>query len=95
MDTTIRTRRDTPLNIRATLRQRALIERAAKAVGKSRSEFMLDSSCREAEDVLLDRTYFTLTDEQFERLEAILDAPAPPTDELRALLKAPAPWDDR
>jgi len=41
------------INIRAKARQRDLIDQAANRLGRSRSEFMLEAACREAEDVLL------------------------------------------
>ena len=43
------------INLRASRKQKALIDRAADALGRSRSDFMLDTACREAEAVLLDR----------------------------------------
>ncbi len=42
------------INIRAKVRQRDLIDQAAERLGRSRSDFMLDASCKAAEDVLLD-----------------------------------------
>ena len=53
------------LNIRAEPRRRDLIDRAAEAVGKTRSDFMLEAACREAETVLLDRRYFSLDETAF------------------------------
>ncbi len=50
-----RTARDVNINLRASQRQRSLIDRAAEALGKNRSDFMLEASCREAESVLRDR----------------------------------------
>lgn len=85
--------RDQAINIRASQRQRNLIDQAAHVVGKSRSDFMLESSCREAVDVLLDQTFFQLDDEAFDQFQAMLDAPPPPSNELRALLKGKAPWE--
>ena len=55
-----RAAQDVNINVRASLRQRSLIDRAAEALGKSRSAFMLEASCREAEAVLLERRYFAL-----------------------------------
>jgi uncharacterized protein (DUF1778 family) len=46
-------RRET-INLRANQQQKALIDRAAEALGRSRSDFMLEIACREAETVLLD-----------------------------------------
>ncbi|MHB8355888.1 MAG: type II toxin -antitoxin system TacA 1-like antitoxin, partial [Vulcanimicrobiaceae bacterium] len=36
----------TVINLRADERRRALIDRAAEATGKNRSEFMLEAACR-------------------------------------------------
>jgi uncharacterized protein (DUF1778 family) len=52
-----------------------LIDRAAEAVGKNRSEFMLDAATREATMVLLDRRLFQLDARAFKRFAAALDAP--------------------
>ena len=87
------TTRDQAINIRANRRQRDLIDQAAQVLGKSRSDFMLEVACREAEDVLLDRTFFRLDPDAFVRFNELLDNPPPPTDELRALLLSKAPWE--
>ncbi len=63
------------INLRASRRQKALIDQAAAALGRSRSDFMLDTACREAEAVLLDRRYFVLSEEAFKRFTAMLDNP--------------------
>lgn len=81
------------INIRAKARQRDLIDQAANRLGRSRSEFMLDAACREAEDVLLDQTFFTVDAGTFARFQALLDTPLPPSDKLRRLLKTKAPWE--
>lgn len=84
--------RGVTLNIRAEPRRRDLIDRAAEAVGKTRSEFMLDAACREAESVLLDQRYFTLDEAQFDSFLRRLDEPAP-SEKLTELLTAKAPWE--
>jgi len=81
------------INIRAKARQRDLIDQAAERQGRSRSDFMLDAACREAEDVLLRQTFFTVNAGTFAKFEALLDKPLPPTDKLRRLLKTKAPWE--
>ena len=85
--------RDVTINIRAQQRQRELIDQAAEATGKSRSDFMLEAACQKAEDVLLDRRVFVLPDEQWQAFLAVLDAPVQPNDKLRDLLTTSAPWD--
>jgi uncharacterized protein (DUF1778 family) len=81
------------INLRASQKQKALIDRAAKALGRSRSDFMLETACREAETVLLDRRYFALSDDAFKRFTAMLDKPPASNPKLRRLLQTKAPWD--
>ena len=81
------------INLRASQKQKALIDRAAETLGRSRSEFMLETACREAESVLLDRRYFALSDDAFRRFMALLDKPPASNPKLRRLLQAKAPWD--
>jgi uncharacterized protein (DUF1778 family) len=81
------------INIRIPPGQRAIIDRAAKALGKSRSAFILETAAAAAEDVLLDQRHFELDQEQWEQLAAALDAPPQPSALLRRLLAAPAPWE--
>ncbi len=88
-------RRDTPINIRATAQQRQLIDRAAKALGKSRTDFMIETACHAAEDVLLDQTHFVLSDEGFAEVLAMLDSPPEPTQALRDLMKGRTNEQDR
>ncbi len=81
------------INIRAKARQRDLIDQAAERLGRSRSDFMLEAACREAEDILLDQTFFTVDAGTFAQFQALLDKPLPATDKLRRLLNTPAPWE--
>lgn len=81
------------INIRAKARQRDLIDQAAERVGRSRSDFMLDAACRQAEDVLLDQAFFVVDANTFEKFQTLLDKPLLATDKLRRLLKTKAPWD--
>lgn len=81
------------ISIRAKAVQRDLIDQAADRLGRSRSEFMLEAACKQAEDVLLDQTYFSLDAEKMAAFLAMLDNPPAPTDRLRRLLNASAPWE--
>lgn len=89
----IQTKESVSINIRAKSRQRDLIDLAAERLGRSRSDFMLDAACRQAENVLLDQTFFSVDMGTFKKLQALLDQPLPATDKLRRLLKTKAPWD--
>ena len=85
--------REAVISIRVQRRQRDLIDRAADALGRNRSEFMLDAACRAAEDVLLDQRLIQLSPEAWEQFNAMLDAPARDLPRLRALLAAKPVWD--
>ena len=85
--------RDININIRAQRRQRDLIDQAAELLGKTRSDFMLETACREAEDVLLDQRVFTLDSEAFREFQALLDAPPSENPKLRKLMGTKAPWE--
>ena len=81
------------INLRASRKQKVLIDHAAEALGRSRSEFMLDAACREAEAALLDRRYFVLPADAFRKFAAILDKPARNNPKLRRLLDTKSPWE--
>lgn len=85
--------RSTVINLRADEPRRALIDRAAAAVGKNRSEFMLDAATREATTVLLDRRFFQLDRRAFKEFAAALDARPTDNPRLRKLLSRKAPWE--
>ena len=86
------TTRGVTISIRAQSKQRDLIDQAAEVLGKNRSDFMLETACREAESVLLDRTYFALDRDIFQTFKALVDNPPPPSDRLRRKLRKKTPW---
>ena len=47
--------RTAPINLRALESQHSLIDRTVALLGKNRSDFMLETACREAENILLDQ----------------------------------------
>lgn len=81
------------LNLRIKLDDRGLIDRAAKTLGKNRTDFMLDAARRAAEDALLDRTVFTVSPKAYAEFLARLDAPPQPNERLRQTMRTSAPWD--
>ena len=54
---------------------------------------MLDTVCREAESVLLDQRYFTLSSAAFGKFTEMLDRPPQENLKLRRLLESKAPWE--
>ncbi len=87
------TQESVTISIRAKAGQRDLIDQAADRLGRSRSDFMLEAACKQAEDVLLDQTYFALDTKSFAAFQAMLDQPPAPSERLRRTLKARAPWE--
>jgi|SRR5215207_1437161 len=85
-------RRET-LNIRIRRSDRGLIDQAARAVGKNRTDFVLDAARKAAEEALLDRVVFTADRTAFAKFRAMLDAPPLPNERLRKAMRTPAPWD--
>lgn len=83
-----------PLNIRIEPATCNLIDRAAEALGKTRTDFMLEAPERRAEEVLLDRTVFTVSPVIYAEYLARLDEPAKPNERLKRTMTAKAPWDD-
>lgn len=81
------------INLRVTPGQRDLIDQAAAALGKDRTDFILEASTRSAEDVLRDRTFFALSDDAYDQFVAMLDAPSAPLQALRELMARKAPWE--
>ena len=81
------------INIRIEEERRALIDRAAEASGKDRTQFVLDAATREATSVLLDQRYFQLETDAFAKFNAALDAPPAENPRLRELLSRKAPWE--
>ena len=86
-----RTRRGVTINLRADAKQCALIDRAAAVLGKNRSQFMLETACREAGSVLLDQRLFLLDDKTYKGFAAELDRPPAENARLRRLLHSKAP----
>jgi uncharacterized protein (DUF1778 family) len=85
--------RTTTINLRVSQVTRQLIDTAAAVVGKSRTEFMLESARQHAIDVLLDQRLFVLNAEQHDAFMSALDNPPLPNAELKKLLSSKSPWE--
>ena len=80
------------INLRIDANTRQLIDDAAAALGKTRTEFMIDSARREAIDVLLEQRLFVLEPERFDAFMHALDNPPAPGPKLRSLLRRVPAW---
>ena len=81
------------LNIRIKPEERSLIDRAAKARGKNRTEFVLEAARIAAEEAILDQAILAVTPEAYQAFLEQLDLPPKPNERLRKTMQTPAPWD--
>ncbi|HUP91749.1 MAG TPA: DUF1778 domain-containing protein [Solimonas sp.] len=84
--------RNAAINLRARTEQREIIDRAADALGKNRSDFMLEAACEKAQGVLLDQVFFRLEPGRFKEFRKLLDSPPGPNPGLERLMALEAPW---
>lgn len=80
------------INLRIEAQTRQLIDDAAAILGKTRTEFMIDSARALAIDVMLDQRLFVLDAERYDAFIHALDNPPAPGPKLRALLKRSPVW---
>lgn len=89
----VATRKDDVIQIRTSAETKAILNRAAALRGQKLSEFMLESARRQAEETILDQRTFFLSPEAHDRFLALLDSPAKPNPELRALMRRKPSWE--
>jgi uncharacterized protein (DUF1778 family) len=92
MATSLDVKRET-LNIRIKPEERNLIDRAAQARGKNRTDFILDAARLAAEDALLDQVMISVSPEAYSQFVARLDMPPKPSTRLRKTMQTPPPWE--
>src|SRR3954465_6526485 len=80
------------INLRIGTRTRQLIDDAAAILGKTRTEFMIESARRQAIDVLLDQRLFVLDPDRHDAFVHALDNPPAPGPKLRSLLRRVPAW---
>ena len=81
------------LNLRIKPEERGLIDRAAKTLGKNRTDFVLDAARRAAEDALLDRSILTVSPKAYAEFLTRLNEAPRPNERLRRTMRTPAPWE--
>jgi uncharacterized protein (DUF1778 family) len=81
------------INLRIEAHTRQLIDDAAAILGKTRTEFMIDSARSLAIDVLLDQRLFVLDSDRYDAFVHALDNPPAPGPKLRALLRRVPAWE--
>jgi uncharacterized protein (DUF1778 family) len=80
------------INLRIEAGTRQLIDDAAAVLGKTRTEFMIESARRQAIDVLLDQRLFELDTKRYDAFLHALDNPPAPGPKLKSLLRRVPAW---
>ena len=80
------------INLRIEASTRQLIDDAAAILGKTRTEFMIESARLQAIDVLLDQRLFVLNSDRYDAFLHALDNPPAPGPKLRSLLRRIPAW---
>ncbi len=80
------------INLRIESQTRQLIDEAATALGKTRTEFMIDLARRVAIDVLLDQRLFVLDDAAFDSFAQALETAPAPGPKLKYLMRRQPVW---
>lgn len=86
-------RKDHPLSMRLPDADLAIIDRAARLRGRSRTDFVRDAAVRAAEDVLMESGLVRMSEDGFAAFLAVLSAPAAPVPSMVEILQRPAPWE--
>ena len=73
------------INIRASVQEEELMKRGAVRRGKTLTEFIVESACTEAAELLTDQTVFLLPPEQWKAFVKALDRPPRVRPKLREL----------
>lgn len=80
------------LNMRIQPDLRNLIDQAAEATGKNRTDFVLDAARQAAHAALLDQVHVRLNPEAFAAFIKRLDASPQPNERLRKTMQTPPVW---
>ncbi|PIO97298.1 DUF1778 domain-containing protein [Pleomorphomonas carboxyditropha] len=86
-------RKDYPVSMRLPEADLAIIDRAARLRGRSRTDFVREAAMQAAEDVVLQTLPIRMSQEGFQAFVDTLSEPARPVPEMVEVLKRPAPWE--
>ena len=86
-------RKDYPVSMRLPEADLAIIDRAAKLRGRSRTDFVREAAMQAAEDVLLQTLPIRMSAEGFQAFVDVLSEPARPVSEMVKVLRRQAPWE--
>ena len=83
---------DATINVRVSTMTRDLIDNAANILGKTRTDFIVESARKHAIDVMLDQRFFSLGTQAHDDFLAALDSPPASNAKLRKLMQSESPW---
>ena len=86
-------RKDYPVSMRLPEADLAIIDRAAKLRGRSRTDFVREAAMQAAEDVLLQTLPIRMSAEGFRAFVDVLSKPTRPVSEMVEVLRRQAPWE--
>jgi uncharacterized protein (DUF1778 family) len=86
--------RTSKINLRVAPDRLDLIDRAAKILGKTRTDFILDTAATAAQDTILDQRIIHLDPETYAFFIAELDRPPRYNPGLAKLFARKAPWEE-
>ena len=86
-------RKEYPLSMRLPKADIAIIDRAARLRGRSRTAFVRDAAVRAAEDAIMESAPIRMSPAAFEAFMAALSGPPTPTPEMIRILERAAPWE--
>ncbi|MGB7413755.1 MAG: DUF1778 domain-containing protein [Thermosynechococcaceae cyanobacterium] len=85
--------KDERIQIRITPEHKEVIDKAAQLIGQNRTDFIVQSAYRVAQETLLDQTVFHLSDSGWDHFIDLLDHPSEPGEALKALMNKKAVWE--
>lgn len=83
------------LNLRIKPAERDLIDRAAKARGKNRTDFVLEAARAAAEEALIEQRIIMADPDAYQAFLERLDQAPVPNDALRKTMQTSAPWEQK
>lgn len=86
-------RKEHPLSMRLPDTDIAIIDRAARLRGRSRTDFVREAAVRAAEDVLMETVPIRMSAEGFDAFMAAISGPEAPVPEMVDLFRRAAPWE--
>jgi uncharacterized protein (DUF1778 family) len=86
-------KKEYPLSMRFPEADTAMIDRAARLKGRSRTDFVREAAVRAAEEALMENTLIRMSPNGFKAFIAALSAPATPVPEMAEILNRVAPWE--